>query len=83
MRFNIVIDIFNTIIKTRIANITNENLAIKLLEFKKSFIPLPLPAVLFENGFHIDDDADDACDFAELFILSYIYIIKEKAIITK
>ena len=75
-----LIEIFNRMIKTKITNIKKEKRAIKLLEFKKSLIPLPLPA-LSENGFH----GDEFCGLfiCGLFILSYIYIIKEKAIITK
>ena len=50
-----------------------DTLATILFEFKKSLIPLPLPAVTV--GVHADE--------FWLFILSYIYTIKENANITK
>jgi hypothetical protein len=74
IRVNNAIENFKTIIKIRMNKSKKDTRAIILFEFKKSLIPLPLPAVL-SSGFHADEFV--------LSILSYIYNTKENGIITK
>ena len=73
IRVSNAIENFKTIIKIRMSKRKKDTRAIILFEFKKSLIPLPLPAVTV--GAHADE--------FWLFFLSYIYNIKENAIITK
>ena len=74
IRVNNAIDNFKIMTKIKINKSKKDIRAIILFEFKKSLIPLPLPAVL-SSGFHADE--------VVLSILSYIYNTKENAIITK